>query len=309
MVAHLRHLSPHVKGFLIPGSTGDGWELTDRQTQRVVQVALDQAERFGFMLLIGILKPTGGAMLNDIEQTMQRISEWTGEADSLAALKKARVCGFTVCPPRGKDVSQEDIARQLTGVLQTGLPVALYQLPQVTKNEISPDTFRDLADQFHNLILFKDTSGSDRVSLSRKNLGGVFRLRGAETDYAKWLDRSRNAYDGFLLSTANCFARELSQMIEHSRAGNRNAAQGISDRLSAIIIEAFQLVSPIRSGNAFANANKAMDHLFAFGSRAVETPPPRLHDGSSIPPEFIRGVAEILARHDLLPLNGYLDRT
>jgi dihydrodipicolinate synthase/N-acetylneuraminate lyase len=308
MAAHLRHLSPFVKGFLIPGSTGDGWELTERESQRVVQIALDQADRLNFSLLIGILKPTTQGVLSSIEQTMQRIVEWTGDSDSRSALKKAKVCGFTVCPPRGKDVPQEEILNQLASVMETGLPIALYQLPQITKNEMSPETVGELSERFSNFIFLKDTSGNDRVALSRMNLNGVFRVRGAETDYAKWLDPLRNAYDGLLLSSANCFARELSQMIEHSRAGYRDSARALSDRMSAIMIEAFQLASTIKSGNAFANVNKAMDHLFAFGSRAVETPPPRLHDGSSIPPEMIRRSAETLARHDWLPREGYMDR-
>ena len=35
VAVHLRHLSPYVKGFLIPGSTGDGWELSDAETRRL----------------------------------------------------------------------------------------------------------------------------------------------------------------------------------------------------------------------------------------------------------------------------------
>jgi dihydrodipicolinate synthase/N-acetylneuraminate lyase len=307
MVAHLRQLSPFVKGFLIPGSTGDGWELSERQSQLVVQIALAQAPILDFSLLIGILKADARAMVTAIEQAMDRITKSTGEWDPIAALKKARVCGFTVCPPRGKDLPQEEILAGLSVVLETGLPIALYQLPQVTRNEMSPETVKALSDRFSNFIFFKDTSGNDRVALSRKNLGGVFRVRGAETDYAKWLDPARNAYDGFLLSTANCFARELSQMTVLARAGKRDQAQAMSNQLSSIIIETFQLVSPIKSGNAFAIANKAIDHLFAFGSRAVETAPPRLHDGSALPAELIRRTAEILARQDVLPREGYMN--
>ena len=306
MTAHLRHLSPFVKGFLIPGSTGDGWELRERETERVVEIALDQAQELGFHLLIGILKSSAEASQRAIEATMGRITERTGESDPTAALKKARVCGFTVCPPAGKALGQEDILSKLASILETDLPIALYQLPQVTKNEMSPDTVKELADRFPNLILFKDTSGSDRVTLSRKYLGGVFRVRGAENDYAKWADPGLNLYDGFLLSTANCFARELLQTIEFCQSDDRNSARAISDRISAIIIEVFQLVSPIRSGNAFANANKAMDHLFAFGSKAMDAPPPRLHDGGTLPREIIRRTAEILARHDVLPVTGYM---
>jgi dihydrodipicolinate synthase/N-acetylneuraminate lyase len=306
MISHLRHLSPYVKGFLIPGSTGDGWELRPAETQRVLQIALSQAGQLGFSLLIGVLKQDIQSMIGTIEQTLEIITTRAEESDPMTALKSARVCGFAVCAPAGKDVSQDDMQFGLASVLELNVPTALYQLPQVTKNDMSPDTVKNLADQFHNLVLFKDSSGSDRVALARKDLGGVFKVRGAETDYSKWLDGSRARYDGFLLSTANCFARELAQMIEYSTSRQPDLARQISERISAIIIEVFQLVSSLRTGNAFANANKAMDHLFAFGSKAMHTPPPRLHNGTTIPIDVIRRAAEVLARHDLLPRDGYL---
>src|SRR6266700_3658311 len=55
--AHLRHMSPHVRGFLIPGSTGDGWELTDVEEGQLLEIALEQAQKLNLHLLIGALKP------------------------------------------------------------------------------------------------------------------------------------------------------------------------------------------------------------------------------------------------------------
>jgi dihydrodipicolinate synthase/N-acetylneuraminate lyase len=306
MISHLRHLSPFIKGFLIPGSTGDGWELRPREIERLLQIALNQASQLGFSLLIGILKPDIQSMIGAIEETLQMLAARGDEPDAFAAMKIARVCGFAICAPAGKAVSQDDIQFGLASVLELNAPIALYQLPQITKNEIGPETVKNLADQFRNFILFKDSSGNDRVALARKDLGGVFKFRGAEMDYCKWMDGSRVRYDGFLLSTTNCFARELSQMIEYSRGGRPDLARQISERISAIIIEVFQIVSPLRAGNAFANANKAMDHLFAFGSKAMQMPTPRLHNGTTIPIEIIRRAAEVLARHDCLPRDGYL---
>ena len=40
--AHLRYLAPDVKGFLIPGSTGDGWLLSDAEFRELLEVALAQ---------------------------------------------------------------------------------------------------------------------------------------------------------------------------------------------------------------------------------------------------------------------------
>src|SRR3989442_7707200 len=54
--AHLRHLSPHIKGFLIPGSTGDGWELSDHEVRRLLTIALEQDAKLNLNLLIGVLR-------------------------------------------------------------------------------------------------------------------------------------------------------------------------------------------------------------------------------------------------------------
>jgi 4-hydroxy-tetrahydrodipicolinate synthase len=116
MAAHLQFLSPFAKGFLIPGSTGDGWELRDREIDRVVQIALDQAQRLEFVLLIGVLKKDTEAARRSMEQLLQGIQQRTKEPDPLAALLKARVAGFTVCPPTGRELQQEEILDRLGSV-------------------------------------------------------------------------------------------------------------------------------------------------------------------------------------------------
>jgi len=39
MEAHLAHLAPRVKGYLIPGSTGDGWEMSEGEIREVLASA------------------------------------------------------------------------------------------------------------------------------------------------------------------------------------------------------------------------------------------------------------------------------
>src|SRR5689334_7468210 len=41
IAAHCHHLSPYVKGFLIPGSTSDGWELNDDEFWQLLEIALE----------------------------------------------------------------------------------------------------------------------------------------------------------------------------------------------------------------------------------------------------------------------------
>jgi len=44
IAAHLQHLAPNVKGFLIPGSTGDAWELEEPEYWQLLEFALREAE-------------------------------------------------------------------------------------------------------------------------------------------------------------------------------------------------------------------------------------------------------------------------
>jgi dihydrodipicolinate synthase/N-acetylneuraminate lyase len=306
MAAHLRHLSPYIKGFLVPGSTGDGWELRDRQRRQVLALALGQAQGLKAHLLLGVLKPKVSEALALIRRDLAWLKARVGERDTTKALAKARVSGFTVCPPRGKAVTQEEIRRGLVSILELGLPTALYQLPQMTQNEMSTVVVRELADRFPNFLFFKDSSGADRVALGGQGLGGVFVTRGGEGDYARWLKVSGGPYDGFLLGSANCFARELHQVMQNISAGRLAAARRLSKRLTAAVQEVAGLVAGLRCGNPFANANRALDHFFAYGPGAADVPPPRCHDGSRLPVRVIREAGQVLARQDLLPAKGYL---
>lgn len=305
--AHLKFLSPWVKGFLVPGSTGDGWEMSEPERRKVLEVALEEAVKLDLHVLVGLLKTDGQAARQSLLDTLAWLKSLTGTSGAEDCLVNSRVCGFTVCPPKGKGLSQEQMATDLEAVLRAGLPTALYQLPQVTQNEMDPELTAGLASQFGNFILFKDTSGADRVALSGKNLGGIFLVRGAEGDYARWLKSGGGPYDGFLLSTANCFGRELQQMIEHLEARRMDAANGLSERLTGAVNEVFRLVHGLPHGNPFANANKAMDHFFAHGPKAAGATSPRLHAGSHLPPEVIRATGEALARYQLMPGKGYLE--
>ncbi|NBV20484.1 MAG: dihydrodipicolinate synthase family protein [Proteobacteria bacterium] len=300
ITAHLRHLAPHVKGFLIPGSTGDGWEMSDAEIRELLGLALEQTTQLGLHLLIGVLK-------TEARDAYSVLRDWGREVSARNPKPETRnTTAFTVCPPKGADLPQEAIRDALAGILELGFPTALYQLPQVTQNEMTPETVAELAARFPNFILFKDTSGADRVANSGRNFGGVFLVRGAEGDYASWLRAGGGPYDGFLLSTANCFGRELHQVMELLNSGRREEALTLSTRINAVVKEVFALVGGLPDGNAFANANKAMDHFFAHGPGATDVLPPRLHAGSRLPVEVIRQTAAALERHGFMPPAGYL---
>lgn len=307
MAVHLRHLAPHVKGLLIPGSTGDGWELTEGEFGKLLQIALEQTQKLGLYLLVGVLKPDAREAFEKINQVVDLIKSRTAENDAESALLKARVCGFTLCASRGRDISQEEMERQLLPILEIGLPIALYQLPQVTENEIEVELFCRLVERFPNLTFFKDSSDANRVVSFGKNLGGVFTMRGAEGNYLDCIKREGRGYDGFLLSSANSMAGQLDKMLSHARANQMDNARKASEQVTAIIHETFDLVRGMRDGNIYANSNKALDHFFAHGPGAEKVPGPRLHAGSTIPQELIFKTGEVLRRHGCMPKHGYLD--
>ena len=229
--------------------------------------------------------------------------------DSIAdAFAASHVRGLTIAAPTtDTPLSQDAIGAALAPVFELGLPIALYQLPQVTGNTMTPELVAGLAERFPNLLLFKDSSGADEVALSGRMPAGVTLLRGAEGDYAQWSKAHGGAYDGFLLSTANAFPAQLASVLEHLQRGRVAEAEQCSAAISAAVADAFAAVVEVRQGNAFTNANKALAHIMAYGRDALEAPPPRLYAGSYLPHSILKVVLELLTHHGLLPERGYLE--
>jgi dihydrodipicolinate synthase/N-acetylneuraminate lyase len=306
MAAHWAFMSPWVKGLLVPGSTGDGWELSEEESQYLLRLAADRVEHLKLHLLVGALRPVASEARQTIESTLAWLKSRAGNADTAACLQRTRVCGFAICPPRGQSLTQAELETALSSVLGSGLPIALYQLPQVTQNEMKPELVASLAHRFSSFILFKDTSGADRVAASGLDFRGTFLVRGAEGQYASALKNSGGPYDGFLLSTANSFCQQLCQIRDALSAGHSADAQRLSQRLTSLVEQMFRLVARVADGNPFANSGKAVDHFFAHGQQAARVAPPRLHTGRCLPVEIIRETELILRRHDLMPTRGYL---
>ena len=305
MTRHFDRIVPWVKGFLVPGSTGDGWALDDEQTLAVADFAFQLARNRDIHLLLGVLKGDVRHMLSTMSSMLGTDVRKTEPETLLSILKEKNVCGFTVCPPSGKTLRQTEIEAGLAEILRTGLPTALYQLPQITENEISAATFADIVARCANVVFFKDSSGQDRVAMSPFDKGDVFMVRGAEGEYARWLKEAGGPYDGFLLSTANCFARDLADMMEGLAEGDRKRSDDISGRLTSAVNEVFALVQSLPYGNPFTNANKAIDHFFAFGPEASAKPGPMLYGRVRLPDAVIRETGAVLSKYSLMPHEGY----
>jgi len=303
---HLAQLAPHVRGLLVPGSTGEGWQLSPAEVRELLTVVIAAAQRWKLHVLIGVLKRDTPAMLDTISAITPWLQALAGTQDWLEITRQTRVVGFTVCAPQGAELSQEQLQAQLEQVLQLQHPTALYQLPQVTGNEISPATFLSLVERYPNLFLFKDTSGQDWIARAGIDPGGVFLVRGAEGGYSRWLRSAGGPYDGLLLSSANNFAPQLAEIQQGLRAGRRAEADALSDRVERVVTRCFDTVTGVSAGNPFTNANKLLDHVLAYGPAATREPPPMLHGGQRLPAELIEPVVAALQEQDWLPERGYL---
>lgn len=284
--AHLRALAPHVGGLLVPGSTGDGWELSRAQKLELLDVVLPLAATLDLPVLLGVLERTTEAMLDFIRSLGGRT-------------RKAPAVGIVACAPTGAEQSEAAIEASFDRILGLGLPTALYQLPQVTGNEISAGTTGRLADRFPNFFMLKDSSGEDHIALADTDLGGVFLVRGAELGYGRWL-KPRGRYDGFLLSTANWLAPQLASIA----AGT--AAPGLDAAVDSAVAGAFDLVPGYPTGNAFGNSATLMDHVLAYGDKAATAPAPCSRDGRRFPRGLVEQAARLMRANGLMPSTGYL---
>ena len=307
--AHMAVVSRHAPCLLVPGSTGDGWELSPGEVRRLLEIHAALAQELGYSLIVGALHPDSTEARRAILDRLDLFKAMAGTASAERALAAARVVGFTVCGPSGADLTQEAIEEALRRILDLGLPTAVYQLPQVTRNEISPAVMERLIGDFPNLWMMKDTSGSDRIVRAGIHRAGAVFVRGAEGDFSAWFaeknGEAEHKYDGFLLSSANAFAEPLARMIGLLKAGDRAAAGDLSGRMDSVVRAVFAEASSLPFGNPFSNANKALDHVLAWGG-ANRAPAPVAHGGNLLPAGLLSAAEVALRRGGFLPARGYL---
>lgn len=298
MAAQLRALRPNLSQVMLAGSTGDGWELDDAAYEAVVGLACrPDALDGGCSVLFGVLSPT-------TEQVLERLALVERIARSMPAAG-APVLGVAACPPIEPQASQRRILDHFERIVAaSSLPVALYQLPQVTGCAIAPETMREMA-RWPRVVMFKDSSGADAVATAGGLDPAVVLLRGAEGGYAEAV-RPAGPYDGWLLSTANSFPGSLRRLAQGLAAGKAEAAREVSAALTGASARLFAAAAPLAFGNAFSNANRAGDHILAWGARWDAVAAPRTISGALLPRALLAVAVEVVAAMGEMPERGYL---
>lgn len=275
MTEALREVYPYSKGVLVPGSTGDGWVLSQDKQEDIVRFFLRGFDFGRFSMMIGALKQTSDETIESIRRWCEILAEESGKADPAEAMKVLDVKAFVFCVPAGTEDRDAQV-REMSKILESGLPMAFYQLPLVTGVTVDPSVIRELADKYDNLIIAKDSGGKDELAKSGLLRDRLMLLRGAEGDPSEMISGKSPIYDGLLLSTVNCFAREHRELMDGKRTYT-----GYGD----VIEEVFGTVTEPVS-NAFSDAVRAVCWAKAYGSEA-EITDCYCYNGEKLPPELI----------------------
>lgn len=304
---HLNTIHSSVHSFLIFGTVGDGWDLKKEEKIDLLKHYIELSEPFGLQLLVGVLHPQTRDVLEEMKEWVAFFQTSSGINDPVEAMKACHVYGFAVCPPVGKNLPQSVLYQAMRSVMDLNLPTVLYQLPQVTQNEISPESVQTLSQTYPNFYMLKDSSGTDGIVCSGSDYHGVFCLRGMEGAYTWWYHSAPERYNGFLLSTGNCLGDDLKRMLTLADEGHLDEAKNLSDRIERVLFSVIKAIENWGDSNPFARANKCLDHIMAYGDRWKEASGPLLYSGKRIPFKYLEFAHRVLEENGWTIKKGYLE--
>jgi len=116
--------------------------------------------------------------------------------------------------------------------------------------------------------------------------------------------KPNGAYDGWLLSTANGLAPQLRAIAKMVADGAHDQATAASGDLTKLVEALFGAADGLPSGNPFSNANRAVDHVLAYGSNWRSTPA-RLASGDILPEAFLAAIQDLLSKAGIDTATGY----
>lgn len=310
MALHAAQVIRYSKRWVIAGSTGDGWDLSEAQFDALLEFARrPDLRQSGVRIIIGVRRPTTIETKALVERVHRAAGTSPGATLESNVLRLAARgwAGIAVCPPVGAGVTQEEIVLHYRDICEGArLPVAVHQVPRVTRNEITPGAMARILAEHAGIVAFEDSSGDDEIALSPDAAGDVLLLRGAEGRYAESLKAGGGPYDGLLLGTANCLGARLREMLAALEAGALEDAKALSRSLSDLVRRLFEAGAGAPVGGVSANVNRAVDHCLAYGRGYHEFPSPVLFDGSRLPERALADVAAVLDDAGLVHETGYL---
>jgi 4-hydroxy-tetrahydrodipicolinate synthase len=196
-----------VEGIVPVGTTGESPTLSFEEHTRVIQLAVEYADKK--------LKVIAGTGANS-----------TSEAVYLTrAAEKAGADASLLVAPYYNKPTQEGLFQHFREIARsTKLPIILYNIPGRCGVEIALDTVKRLAESCANIVGIKEAGGnSDRVSQMALGLGGKFCILSGDDSLT--LPFMAAGACGVISVASNVIPRQLAQMVRDFAAGQLAAAQ------------------------------------------------------------------------------------
>jgi 4-hydroxy-tetrahydrodipicolinate synthase len=199
---------------LVPvGTTGESPTVTHEEHRRVIEIAVEVADRR--------VPVVAGAGSNSTDEavSLTRFAEDIG-ADAV----------LSVVPYYNKP-TQEGLFQHFSAVAQaTSLPVILYSVPGRTVVDITVDTMARLKEAHANIAGVKDATASmEKASMTRAKLGPDFILLSGEDMTA--LGFNAHGGHGCISVTSNVAPRLCAQFQNACQQGNYADALMLQDKL------------------------------------------------------------------------------
>jgi 4-hydroxy-tetrahydrodipicolinate synthase len=200
-------------GIVPVGTTGESPTVTHEEHRRVIEIAVEVADR-RVPVLAG-----AGSNSTDEAVSLTRFAEDIG-ADAV----------LSVVPYYNKP-TQEGLFQHFSAVAQaTSLPVILYAVPGRTVTDVTVDTMARLREAHANIAGVKDATASmEKASMTRAKLGPDFILLSGEDMTA--LGFNAHGGHGCISVTSNVAPRLCAQFQNACQQGNYADALMLQDRL------------------------------------------------------------------------------
>ncbi len=203
-------------GVVPVGTTGESPTVTHEEHRRVIEIAVEVADR-RVPVLAG-----AGSNSTDEAVSLTRFAEDIG-ADAV----------LSVVPYYNKP-TQEGVFQHFSAVAQaTSLPVILYSVPGRTVTDVTVDTMARLREAHANIAGVKDATASmEKASMTRAKLGPDFILLSGEDMTA--LGFNAHGGHGCISVSSNVAPRLCAQFQNACQQGNYADALMLQDRLAPL---------------------------------------------------------------------------
>jgi len=220
------HVAEGTQALVVAGTTGESPTLRTEEHARLIGEAVRISNR-----RIPIIAGTGS---NSTQQTLELTCK----------VERMGVDGFLLVVPYYNKPSQEGLYQHFRRVASAvERPVILYNVPGRTSCDLLPETVARLA-ELDNVVGIKEATGCmDRLADLCKQCPGDFELYTG--DDATALDFMLGGGLGDVSVTANVAPKLMRQLCDAARAGKRDEAATINERLMPLHRELFVESNPV----------------------------------------------------------------